>query len=163
MNSDKHNSPHWSESDLISRFYGLDPAEGRTAAHLTECRECADRWLALQQRRREVVDSASLSGEGLEERLRAQRQAVWSRIENPKRAFLWRMLPATATALMIFAGVALHQTKPPATPVQTATVVSDAQFFNEIASVVNQETPRAADPLQGLFDSTAAPAAVEAQ
>lgn len=163
MNSDNHNSPHWSESDLISRLYGLEPAEGRSAAHLTECRDCGERWQALQLRRRTVVDAAPTPSEGLEERLRAQRQAVWARIEHPRRNLIWRMLPATATALMIFAGVALHQTKPPAAPVQTAAMVSDAQFFNEIASVVNQETPRAADPLQGLFDNTAAPAPVEAQ
>ncbi|QOY84971.1 hypothetical protein [Paludibaculum fermentans] len=163
MNSDKYNSPHWTESDLISRLYGLDPAEGRSPAHLTECRDCSDHWQAVQARRRSVVEDAPASSEGLEERLRAQRQAVWARIERPRRPLLWRMIPATATALMIFAGVAMHQAKPPVIPVQTASAVSDAQFFNEIASVVNQETPRAADPLQGLFDSNAAPAAVEAQ
>lgn len=163
MNSDNHNSPHWSESDLISRLYGLEPAEGRSSAHLTECGACGERWQALQLQRRSVVEAVPMPSEGLEERLRAQRQAVWARIEHPRRNLIWRMLPATATALMIFAGVALHQTKPPAAPVQTISAVSDAQFFNEIASVVNQETPRAADPLQGLFDNTAAPAPVEAQ
>ncbi|MBN9661898.1 MAG: hypothetical protein J0H49_27125 [Acidobacteria bacterium] len=163
MNSDNQNSPHWSESDLISRLYGLEPAENRSAGHLAECGACAERWQALQLRRRSVVEMAPGTSDRLEERLRAQRQAVWARIEHPRQNLIWRMLPAAATALMIFAGVALHQTKPPAAPVQQASAVSDAQFFNEIASVVNQETPRAADPLQGLFDSTVAPAAVEAQ
>ncbi|MGJ5820346.1 hypothetical protein [Paludibaculum fermentans] len=163
MNSDRYNSPHWTESDLISRLYGLDPEQGRSAAHLEECRECGALWLSVQARRGSVVNVAPVPDEALEERLRAQRQAVWARIEKPRRPFLWRMLPAAATALMIFAGVAMHQVKPPVPPVQTASTVSDAQFFNEIASVVNQETPRAADPLQGLFDSNAAPAAIEAQ
>lgn len=164
MSSGKYNSPHWTESELIDRLYGLEPEAGRSAMHLNECDECGARWRDLQASRRSLLNAAPVESEKLEERLRAQRQAVWARIERPQRGLLWRMIPVTASALMILAGVALQQqSKPPVAPTQLVSTVSDAQFFNEIATVVNQETPRAADPLQGLFDSSAAPAAAEAQ
>ncbi|WP_321474293.1 hypothetical protein [uncultured Paludibaculum sp.] len=163
MNSEKHNSPHWTESDLIGRLYGVEPEEGRSERHLAECPECGNRWTALQANRRSVLAESPAPSEALEERLRLQRQAVWARIEQPRARLLWKMIPVTATAFMIFVGLALHQTKQPVAPSQLSAQASDAQFFNEMASVVNQETPRAADPLQGLFEGSAAGTAVEAQ
>ena len=71
---------------------------------------------------------------------------------------LWRAMPVAATALMLFVGVALHRTPAPGiAPVEVAAVqtVSDTQLFTELASVVNQESPRAADPIQGLFSGDA--------
>jgi len=155
-----NNSPHWKESDLIDRIYGLEPAQGLSLRHLDECPECAQEWAALAARRGSVLAAPARVSE---EQLRAQRQAIWARIEHPGRTMFWRAMPAAAMALLLFVGIALHQTPvPQPEPVEVAAVqtVSDAQLFTELASVVNQESPRAATPIQGLF---AADAAKEAQ
>lgn len=163
MNSEHTNSPHWTESGLMARLYGLEPEAGHDLDHLRACPQCGARWAALESGRRAVLATALVSSDALEARLRVQRQAVWSRIERPNRRLLWKLVPVTTTALMIFLGLELQQSKLPAPPQQSIAQATDAQFFNEIASMVNQDTPLAADPLQGLFDSSAAPAPVEAQ
>jgi len=146
-----NNSPHWNESDLISQLYGVEPAAGLNVRHLNECPECAQAWAALLTRRGIVLTAPAQVSD---EQLRTQRQAIWARIEQPRRAMLWRAMPAAATALLLFVGVALHQApRPQLEPVEVASVqsVSDTQLFTELASVVNQESPRAADSIQGLF------------
>lgn len=164
MDSERNNSPHWTESDFVARLYGLEPEAGRSEDHLKSCAGCATRWSELESGRRRMLDAAPVTDEALDERLRAQRQAVWARIEKPRRGLMWRLVPVTTTALMIFAGLALqHQTKAPVAPRPVISQASDAQFFNEVASMVNQEMPRAADPMQGLFDSTAEHGSIEAQ
>ncbi len=151
-----HNSPHWKERDLLDRIYGLEPAAGLSARHLDECSECAEAWTALAARRGVVL---AAPGQVSGERLRAQRQAIWAQIEQPRRTMLWRAMPAAATALLLFVGVALHQAPAPRMePAEVASVqtVSDTQLFTELASVVNQDSPRAADPIQELFSGDAA-------
>lgn len=148
-----NNSPHWTESDLIDRLYGMAVPEGLTARHLDECPECAQSWAALAVRRGVVL---AAPGQISDERLRAQRQAIWARIEQPRPAMIWRVMPAAATALLLFLGIALHQA--PAPRIEPAEVtatqtVSDAQLFTEIASVVNRDSPGAVDPIRGLFSS----------
>lgn len=164
MDSERNNSPHWTESDFVARLYGLGPGAGHTEDHLRSCAECAARWSELEAGRRQMLEAQPVTSEALESRLRAQRQAVWARIEKPRRGLMWRLVPVTTTALMIFAGLALqYQTKTPAAPRPVISQASDAQFFNEVASMVNQDMPRAADPMQGLFDSPADQGSIEAQ
>jgi hypothetical protein len=149
------NSPHWRENDLLDRIYGLEPAAGLSARHLDECSGCAEAWTALVARRGVVLADP---GQVSDERLRAQRQEIWARIEQPRRTLIWRAMPAAATALLLFVGVALHQTPGPRseqTEVASVQTVSDAQLFTEIASVVNQDSPRATDPIQELFSGDA--------
>ncbi len=146
-----NNSPHWNEDDLLGRIYGLEPSGGRSLRHFDNCPECAQAWAGLARRRGLLLNApAPLS----DDQLRAQRQAIWARIEQPRSAMLWRAMPAAAMALMLFAGVALHQNPAPnleTVELAAAQTVSDTQLFTELASVVNQESPRAADPIQGLF------------
>lgn len=156
-----NNSPHWTESDLIDRLYGLDPAAGQSERHLDECAQCGQAFAELSSRRGQVIAAqAQVSND----QLRAQRQAIWARIEQPQRSAIWRAVPVAATAMLLFVAVALHQAPAPQMePMTTAAVqpaVSDTQLFTELASVVNQESPRAADPIRGLF---ADDATVEAQ
>ena len=146
-----NNSPHWNESDLIGQLYGVEPAAGLSVRHLDECPECAEARVALAARRGLLLAAPAQVSDY---QLRAQRQAIWARIEQPQRTMFWRVMPAAATALLLFVGVALHQAPAPQIePVEVAAVqtVSDTQLFTELASVVNQESPRAADPIQGLF------------
>lgn len=150
-----NNSPHWKESDLMDRLYQLEPAQGLAVRHLDECPECAEAWAALVTRREAVLTAPVQVSD---ERLRVQRQAIWAGIEQPRRPLLWRAMPAAATALLLFVGIALHQSPAPQMqPVEVATVqtVSDSQLFTEIASVVNQESPRETDPMRGLFSDDA--------
>ncbi|HEY3443054.1 MAG TPA: hypothetical protein VGK29_20000 [Paludibaculum sp.] len=155
-----NNSPHWNESDLINQLYGVEPAVGLHMEHLSDCPECAQVWATLLTRRGVVL---SAPAQVSDEQLRTQRQAIWARIEQPQRAMLWRAMPVAATALLLFVGVALHQAPVPRMePVEVASAqtVSDTQLFTELASVVNQDSPRAADSIQGLF---AGDATTEAQ
>ena len=150
MNAQSGMTPHWGDEDLIGRLYGLDPAAGLDAAHLDACPVCADRWQSLQLRRGRLLEAEAAAPAGSDERLRAQRVAVWKRLEQPRRGWLTRALPLAATALTITIGIALHQVQPPAPSSQLA-AISDEQLFSEIASVVSQETPVAADPIRALF------------
>lgn len=136
------NGKHWTDEELIARIYAVAEAD---EAHLAGCRECSERLLALESHRAAVLEPAVVS----EDRLRAQRQAVWARLEQPQRGWLWKLAPAGAMALMLVAGVALHSPAPKPAPVQVA--MSDSQFFSEVATVVNEESPRAAETMQGLF------------
>jgi hypothetical protein len=151
---------HWNENDLIDRLYGLDPAEGLSEAHLGNCPECGQRWLALSERRRDVVSAELPESAVLDERLRAQRLAIWNRVERPGGRVLWGAVPAAAAALMVVIAVSFH---PAAMRTQearvTAAPVSDTQLFTEIATVVNEEGPRASDPIRGLFDEPQTPSA----
>jgi hypothetical protein len=147
---DNTGSLHWSDEDLLNRLYGL---EAEAARHPIEsCAECAARWQALSERREAVLAAAPVS----DDRLRAQRLAVFARIEAPRPMWLWRAMPASAFALLLAAGIALHGPNPqaPATEVAEAGV-SDSQLFSEIAQITEQYAPAAADPLRELFAETA--------
>ncbi|MBI5282717.1 MAG: hypothetical protein HY858_13615 [Candidatus Solibacter usitatus] len=142
---------HWNDDDLLDRVYGLDPAPGLCLAHLDACPDCSARWQALELRRSAVTASQPLTP-AAEQRLRNQRVAVFNRVERPRLAWIWRAVPAGAAAFLFFIGIALHRPapQPPATQVASVTL-TDEQLFAEIASVVNQDAPRAADPIRGLF------------
>ena len=153
MNVRQENSRHWGDDELLDRLYGLAPAPGFDAAHLESCPVCADRWTALATSRAALLAAAPPATLALDARLRVQRSAIWNRIERPVQHFLARLAPVAATALMIVVGVALHQVQPPAPPVQIA-AISDDQLFSDIATVVSQETPAAAEPIRALFAAT---------
>lgn len=156
-----NNSPHWTGSDMLDRIYGLAAADGLSVRHLDECAECGRVWAELSERRGALLAAPAAVRD---EQLRAQRQAIWAEIERPRPMLVWRVMPAAAATAMLFVlGLALHQSPAPqVAPAQVAVVqpVSDAQFFTEIASVVNRESPGAVDPIRGLF---ADDAALEAQ
>jgi hypothetical protein len=141
---------HWSGEDLLDKLYGLEP---RPAAHpLESCPECGARWQALLARRQAVLAVPAVP----ESRLRAQRAAVFARLETVRRGWIWRAVPATAVALVLAAGVSLHAPRPtpPAREMADAGL-SDAQLFSEIALLSQQETPAAAEPLRALFSEAA--------
>lgn len=145
-------APHWSEARLIERLYGLEPPLELSAAHLEICAECGGRWKALQARRAEMLSGPAPAVS--EDRLRAQRIAVFQRVERPAARRIWALAPAAATALLVVMGVAL-QAPAPVRETQTASVItqSDRELFSEIAALMEQDEPRAADPFRGLFDS----------
>jgi len=147
---------HWSDEDLIHRMYGVGPEEAARLAHLEACPECAARWQAVERQRTVFVESAR-SAQVDESLLRAQRDAVWRRLEEARRPWLWRMAPAGATALLLVFAVYLHRPAPQPEPAQVALYqqISDEQLFSEIASIADETAPRAVQPIQALFDAKA--------
>jgi hypothetical protein len=146
MNAESREIRHWTDEELIDRLYGVGPETPAELGHLASCGDCGVRWQSVQERRSEAILPPSVS-EGF---LRAQRQRIHARIENPGfvRSVL-RPVPALATVLLVAMGWMLQRPDPPKPEPRTA-VISDTQLFTEIASAVDQE-PRAADPIHSLF------------
>ncbi len=143
-------SNHWSEEDLLSRLYGTDGAPHLSLSHFDECPECAARWQRLREARAGVL-AAGASVPCADDLLRAQRLAVWDRIENPGRTRMLRAVPAAATCFVLILAAALNRPAPQPTGPQMASSVSDEQLFADIANVVNTDSPRAVEPIRGLF------------
>jgi hypothetical protein len=145
---------HWTDDELLGRLYGLAPAGNpRADAHLAACESCRGRWASLMERRAAVLVPPVAD----EQRLRAQREAVWARIERrPSNAF-WRAVPVAATALLLVVGVALHVPAPAPVENTVASVqaqhMSDEQLMADIYSVIDEETPGPVQPIRALFAS----------
>lgn len=150
--SEFRQSGHWSGAQLLGRLYGLDAPPGLSEEHLAGCPDCAGRWSAIQASRARQLDAPAPAIGG--ERLRAQRGAVYARIEQGRPRTLWTLAPATA--LMLVMGVML-QSPAPRAETQTAAVLTqtDRDLFNDIAALVEEDAPRAAGAMQGLFESSA--------
>ncbi|MBI4891376.1 MAG: hypothetical protein HY821_12185 [Acidobacteria bacterium] len=144
------NAPHRHipEDELLLALYSAEQPAG-----LDSCPDCAARWQRLSARRAAlVVDAAAAPCS--DERLRAQRQAVWRKIERPAHVRILRALPAAATMCVLLIAVALNGPAPQPEPKQMAAAVSDEQLFNDIAKVVNDSEPRAVEPMRGLFNES---------
>lgn len=141
---------HLNEEELLLHLYG---AAGEDAGRrVAECAECGARWRRLQAQRAALLQQAAQAESGAE-RLRAQRLAVWRKVEGRRRAPFGRVLQAAAAACVLLAAVVLHRPGPDAEPRQVAAAqsVSDAQLFEDLAAALAQDTPRAAEPLKALF------------
>lgn len=153
---DANKNLHWTDDALLDRLYGLDAPANLSIHHLNSCDECRSRMTTLESQRKAFAAGGSVS----DERLRAQRQVIFRRLETPVRGWMVRLAPAAATAFLLVLGVALQRPVP--APIEqpmsvAATVQSDDELFASVALLVESETPRAIDPIRGLFaDQTAA-------
>lgn len=129
---------HWTDDNLIERLYGVGP-EGD---HLAHCVECARRLEMLAVRKRIVTREPEIPA-GL---LAAQRTAVYQRMERPRYGM--RAVPAFAGACALALALVMYRPAPPAAP---QAVVSDAQFFSEVSSLIQTPEPAAAEPIRRLF------------
>jgi hypothetical protein len=145
-------SGHWSEARMLDHLYGLDTPADLNERHLSDCPECAPRWAALAARRSEVLAATPALRE---DRLRAQRAAIFERIDQHSGRGFWNLVPAAATALLLVAGIALQAPAPVVQP-QTVAVVSqsDRELFSEVAAMMEEDVPRATDPFNSLFDTS---------
>ena len=140
------NGKHWSEDELLDRLYGVSPDDD----HLGACAECNERLLALAARRRAVVSNGETAVNPA--LLLRQRVAVMDRIDRSTGLFVsWRAVTAFAGAGAMVLGFLVYQPQRPK-PVVTQTASSDAQFFSEIYSEVEQTEPRAVKPMRRLFE-----------
>jgi len=158
---------HWQDDDLLRKLYGLEPERAVSGEHLAVCPECSGRWEKLQLAR---AKSLSEAGTGVvpDERLLAQRKAVWARIDHPRRFWMSKWAPAAATSLMLAAGVLLlHPQRPLPAPAQPASrtaqvsakaaaaaQISDAELFSDLSAMASPAAPKAVEPIRGLFESS---------
>lgn len=153
MNAKRYSvDAHWSDEDLLGRLYGLDAPDGLSETHLEECGLCRKQMNELSARRSEML---SVPPEVADDRLRAQRQSVLDRITLPRFGWLNSLVPVGATALVLVLGIALQRPAPsPAPDTKTAAVItqSDRELMTQIATLMEDESPRAADPIRELFD-----------
>jgi len=161
MNSKAHEERHWSEGDLLLKLYALAPEDGASDGHLGSCHECCVRWEALRAARTEVLLESA--GQSIpESRLLAQRKAVWARIDHPGKFLFSKWAPVAATAMMLVTGIVLLNpgSSPLATGMQSpagnsgTASISDAQLFSDLSTMAASTTPRAVEPIRGLFESS---------
>lgn len=140
------NGKHWSEDELLDRLYGVGPDDD----HLRICAECDGRLQALAARRRVVVSNEESTVDPA--LLLRQRVAVMERIERPGSSLVsWRAATAFTCAIAIILIFAVYQPQR-SKSVVTQRASSDAQFFSEIYSEMEQIEPRAAKPMRRLFE-----------
>jgi len=138
---------HLDDEQLLLSLYGAAAPEA--SAHLRACPDCAARLRGLEARRSAwLAAPAPPASTAL---LRAQREAVYAAIGKKRAQPYWRAIQAGALACSVLLGVLLYRPAPP--PVQTASqpVITDQQLFNDLADMMNRETPIAAEPLMALF------------
>jgi len=144
----EHPSTHWSDEALLGLLYGIEDDRRHP---LDSCPECRARWNELEARRHDVIARGDVS----EDFLRAQRQAIYHRIEQQGRTGrLWWRIPVGASAMLAALVLLLYRQPSPTPPQEPPVVVSDAQFFTEIAAEASGPEARAAEPIRGLFAET---------
>jgi len=138
---------HLDDEQLLLALYGAAAPE--TAAHLDACADCSAQLRRLQARRVDLA-AARLPSAG-DERLRAQREAVYQAIERSRARPYWRAVQAGALACSILLAVLLYRPAPPPPETTAAHAVTDQQLFDDLAEMINRDTPAAAEPLMALF------------
>jgi len=140
---------HWTDEALLGLLYGLTRGPDQDQHPVESCPDCLARLETLRTSRQAIVAGGDVS----EDFLRAQRRAIYQRIENRKRAYSWSWrVPLGATAMVVALAVFLYRPAPP--PPAEPAVLSDAQFFSELAAEASGREPRAAEPIHGLFAET---------
>ena len=133
---------HLSNDELVNLLYGVE-----TSGHLDDCRECAERFELLRDKR--VMAAAALPVS--REYLAAQRRNIYARMgERPQTRMKW--VPAlAATACLIAVGVFSYHPAQVAMPEAAETHV-DAQLFSDVYSMEQSMEPIAAQPIHALFE-----------
>lgn len=139
----KHLSDHLSNDELVNLVYGV-----ATSAHLDDCRECAERFEQLREKRALAAEAQPVSREFLA----AQRRNIYARMgERPQARMKW--VPALAAAACLIAvGVFSHHPTQVAMPAP-AEIHVDAQLFSDVYSMEQSMEPIAAQPIHALFEA----------
>lgn len=138
---------HLTNDELVNLVYGVG-----TGGHLDDCRDCAERFEQLRERRAMATEAPPVS----HELLAAQRRSIYSRMgERPQARMKWA--PALAAAACLIAvGVFSHhpaQQAKPAAAVPQANIHVDTQLFSDVYSMEQSMEPIAAQPIHALFES----------
>jgi hypothetical protein len=146
---------HLTNDELMNQLYGVGgPEEG---LHLAECVDCTHRYAAFERKRAETAAESAI--ELAPPVLAAQRRAVYARLgEAPRQQARW--MPALAAAALLAVALVLYH---PSTPVVSRPApsahadLSDDQLFSDVYSIEESAEPRAAAPIQGLFETASMP------
>lgn len=137
----------------MDRLYGVATGDER---HLEICPECAARWRRIEMRRREVLAKTACETDELSAGfLAAQRRAIYTRLDRPQPRFTPKWAMGLAALLLMTVGLSVWRPGQQATPVPAVTweaEISDSQLFEELAALDRAPLPRAAAPLQNLFE-----------
>jgi hypothetical protein len=131
---------HLSDDELLGRVYGLADHD----SHLENCAECASRWAAFRQRRRELAQPEPVSIQFLA----AQRRAIYSRLGEPSHSRM-KWAPAVAAACLLIIGLVVYR---PGTAPPVRGDSGDAQLFSDVYSMEQSTEPQAAAPIHELFE-----------
>ncbi len=128
---------HWSDREILEHIYGLGPDD----RHLESCVSCGDRIRAARARR---LDLEPAAGPGF---LARQHAATLARVGHGPRA---RWAPAVgAVAACTLLAFLSFRPDPAPEPLVSST---DHQLYSDIYASLNAGAPRAAEPLQALFE-----------
>jgi len=139
---------HLNHDELLECLYGIGRREAY--AHLLECKECAGRYAACERRRSEAVAPVEVSSDFLA----AQRRAIYAQLQEPPRSQA-KWAPALAAGLLLALGLFLGwpSVNPPERPAPAVKAeISDEQLFSDVYSIEESIEPRAAAPIQRLFE-----------
>jgi len=132
---------HWSDEEILAGLYGAGPVDG----HPDECADCRQRW-ELMRRRQEGLRLAepNLSGAFLA----SQRRAIMARTEGRSRSSGLQLVPWLGAVVLLLLAILVNR---PASKLQPAPEVSDAQLFEDVFSTVSRSEPRAVETVRSLF------------
>lgn len=135
-------SAHLSDDQLIDRLYGLSADD----AHLAHCGDCSRRWSELRARRARLAEPEEVSSAFLA----AERRKIYARLgERPGASPKWvPWAPAAlAAACLLLIGVFVYRPAP-----SHHNDVADAQLFADVYAMEQSTEPRAAAPINALFE-----------
>ena len=151
---------HLTNDEMMDQLYGIGGPEA--GLHLAECVECTHRYTAFEGKRAEMAAGSAI--ELAPSVLAAQRRAVYARLgEAPRKQAHW--MPALAAAALLAVALVVYH---PSTPVVSRPApsahadlshaeLSDVQLFSDVYSIEESDEPRAAAPIQGLFQTASMP------
>jgi hypothetical protein len=149
------NDDHLTNDEMLNQLYGVGGPEGDL--HLAECVDCTHRYAAFDRKRAEMAAGSAI--ELAPSVLAAQRRGVYARLgEAPRKQAGWT--PALAAAALLALALVLYH---PSTPVVSRPAppahadLSDDQLFSDVYSIEESDEPRAAAPIQGLFETASMP------
>jgi hypothetical protein len=157
MSVESKTSAHWTDDQLIEYLYGVRAEDG----HLSFCRHCRERALAMQSRRQSVEEEFGAQDEISFDFLAAQRRRILARLGQTSP--WWqvfharRWAPAAAALFVLSAGlIVMKETQPLGVGGHAQQVVtpnvSDAQLAAEVSQLADDSEPSPTAPLQALFE-----------
>lgn len=146
---------HLTNDELIDQLYGIGGPEA--GLHLAECADCTRRYAVFERKRAEIAAGSAV--ELTPSVLAAQRRVVYARLGGAQPSQT-RWTPALAAAALLALALFVYRpsTSVVSHPAPTAHAdLSDDQLFSDVYSIEQSDEPRAAAPIQGLFETASMP------
>jgi len=139
---------HWTRDDITQWLYGLH----ENASHLDRCDLCAREAASAKSRRQEFLAAFERQGEDVpQQRLAAQRRAIYQRLEQPRPSF-WNNRVAASLALALLMAVLSFKMLDQRSAYVPLINPSDERLYSEMVAIDQSSEPRAIQPLEKLFE-----------